>query len=114
MKKDNTKNTKPTKKQIFKPVYLFALFPILSTVLYNSGKTALASSRVMIEFENLVDFNSGKTALNNSISLSQFENLVDFNSGKTSDTSHTHTGLFENLVDFNSGKTTHINNPLSY
>ncbi len=34
MKKDNTKNAQPTKKQIFKPVYLFALFPILSTALY--------------------------------------------------------------------------------
>jgi hypothetical protein len=34
MKKDNTTNAKSTKKQIFKPVYLFALFPILSTALY--------------------------------------------------------------------------------
>lgn len=34
MKKDNNKNVKPTKKQIFKPIYLTALFPLLSTVLY--------------------------------------------------------------------------------
>ena len=34
MKNENNKNVKPAKKQIFKPVYLFALFPILSTLLY--------------------------------------------------------------------------------
>ncbi len=34
MKKENTKNMKPAKKIVFKPVYLSALFPLLSTVLY--------------------------------------------------------------------------------
>ena len=34
MKKENNKNVKPAKKQIFKPVYFFALLPIVSIVVY--------------------------------------------------------------------------------
>ena len=53
MKRDNNKNVKSSKKQIFKPVYLLALLPILSIAVY----------LMIMGSSNTEEFNFGAAAI---------------------------------------------------